>query len=476
MAKSIDISRLHAIIRENIEDITKLHAQVDTLQSENKELRALVEELKAQQKSTSRNSNKPPSSDGYRKKAKLPKRKGKKPRGGQKGHKGGTLEKSTEVDHHIDLRPEQCSCGHNLSQLEHEVLHSRQVFDLPEPKLEVTQYQLYGCQCPGCGQVCTGEFPEGVSAPVQYGNGVKAMAALLSNGYNLSYEKIGQLFEDLYGYCPNGNTLFQANQATYHALEQSEEVIRERLIRAMVAHADETGLRIAGKLQWLHSVCTDKLTYLFVHPKRGKEALNSQQSLLPKLNGWLVHDCWASYFTFTQPNHALCGAHILRELQALIDRGSNWAIQMQKLFWDLYKRTDQGSQKIPQTRTFEKRLERILYQAELEEPAPIPKKRGRPKRTKGRNLFERLKKYKDAAFAFAFHQEVPFTNNQAERDIRPVKLKQKMAGSFRTFQGATNYARIQGFISTARKNQRNTFKELKNALEGYTFLTLVVTT
>ena len=459
-----DISELHALILELRTLVLAQQEQIVSLQSE-------VKDLKAQLASTSENSHRPPSSDGYRKKARLPK--SKKVRGGQKGHKGSTLKMVSEADHYVDLYAKRCCCGQDLSKVQHQALHYRQVFDLPTPKLEVTQYQLYSCQCPRCGTGCRGEFPEDVSAPVQYGTGVKSLAVLLSNGYNLSYEKIGQLFEDLYGYRPNANTLCQATQKAYRALSQSEAVIQQSLCDQELVHADESGLRIGGKLQWVHGLCTDQLTYLFVHPKRGKGALQSEQSLLPKLTGWLVHDCWASYFAFTQLKHALCGAHILRELQALIDKDSNWAQQMHKFLLDLYKKTAQGTQHIAQTKAIEKRLQRILYQANLEEPPPIPRKRGRPKKTKGRNLFERIAKYKEAALAFAFHQEVPFTNNQAERDIRPIKLKQKMAGSFRTFQGAEQYARIQGFIATARKNQKNTFKELKNAFNGYTFLTQV---
>lgn len=428
-----------------------------------------VKELRAQLSSDSKNSHRPPSSDGYRKRAVLPKKK--KKRGGQTGHKGSTLKMVSIPDQAIELRPSRCSCGATLDSMDSVLLERRQVFDLPDPKLEVIEYQQYANTCPCCGAYCRVDFPSEVRAPVQYGSGVKALSVLLSNSFCLSYSKISQLFEDLYGYRINGHTLFQANIDAYEALEASEKAIQDQLCQQEVAHADESGLRVGGKLHWVHSLSSEKLTYLFVHPKRGKKALESEASLLPKLTNWLVHDCWASYFPFEGVKHALCGAHILRELQALIDRKSHWAEQMHKFLIDLYKKSQSGTEAIKATRQIQKRFDRICYAADLEEPEPIPRARGKPKTSKGRNLLNRLIKHQQALMAFAFHQQVPFTNNLAERDIRPVKLKQKVAGCFRTTQGANYYARIQGFVSTTRKNQRNTFKELKRAFQGYTFLT-----
>ena len=425
--------------------------------------------MRAQLSSDSKNSHRPPSSDGYRKRAALPKKK--KKRGGQRGHKGSTLKMVAEPDQRVELRPRQCRCGASLIPQDSVLVERRQVFDLPEPKLEVIEYQQYAIACPCCSALCKADFPAEVRAPVQYGSGVKAFAVLLSNSFSLSYSKISQLFKDLYGYPINGNTLFRANIDAYEALAASEELIKAQLCQAAVAHADESGLRVEGKLQWVHSLSSERLTYLFVHPKRGRKALESEHSLLPKLKGWLVHDCWASYFPFEGVKHALCGAHIVRELQALIDRKSHWAEQMQKFLIDLYKKSHGGTDAIKATRQIQKRFDRICDGADLEEPEPIPRARGKPKNSKGRNLLNRLMRYQDPLLAFAFHQQVPFTNNLAERDIRPVKLKQKVAGCFRTTQGANYYARIQGFISTARKNQQNTFKELKRAFSGNTFLT-----
>jgi transposase len=208
-----------------------------------------------------------------------------------------------------------------------------------------------------------------------------------------------------------------------------------------------------------------------VHPKRGKEAIESDSPILRRFLGWLVHDCWSSYFNLTQPNHAVCGAHLLRELQSLIENQSRWAVPFKALLLEIYHQPFE--QRLENRQEIEQKYDNLLEQAQEEEPPPIKTgKRGRYKRTKGRNLLERLQKFKPAVLAFAFNNEVPFTNNQAERDIRPIKVKQKISGGFRTFMGSEHYARIAGFISTTRKHKLNVFKELCNAFEGNTFLTL----
>ena len=449
--------------------ITALEQENALLKAENASLKAEVASLKAQLNQHSGNSHRPPSSDGYRKSSRLPKTK--KKRGGQRGHKGSTLQMVSVADHVEKLLPCHCSCGADLQGVASELVERRQVFDLPDPKLEVTEYQRYRCQCPSCGMSCQEDFPSSVVAPVQYGPGVQALVVLLNNSFNLPFGKIQQLFVDLFGYKINENTLCQANARAYESLASSESLIREHLSQQGVVHADETGLRVEGKLQWLHTVCAERFTYLFVHPKRGKKALESEASLLPRLSNWVIHDCWASYFKFDQARHALCGAHLLRELYAQIEQKRQWAQQMFDFLIELYRKTDSGTKALTHQQTIRKRFQRICYHADLEEPPPQPRKRGRPKKSKGRNLLERLQKHQEAVLAFAFHPEVPFTNNLAERDIRPIKVKQKVSGTFRSSKGAKYYARIQAFVSTARKQQRNTFKELKYACNGNTFLT-----
>ena len=437
-----------------------------------------VKELKARLDKNSRNSNKPPSSDGLQKPPKpkpaFPREKGKKS-GGQKGHKGKTLEIVSQADHYNKILPEHCSCGNPLDKTKAAVLEIRQVFDIPAPKLEVTEHQKLGCTCEDCGLYNTGQFPEAVKARVQYGTGIRALVVLLNIAFKLPLKKIQTLFGDLYGYSINESTIIKATKRCFANLETSENCIKQSLLQSMVAHFDETGMRIAGKLHWLHTACNSTYTYLFVHAKRGKKALWDVDSILPAFKNWAVHDCWSSYFNFTQCLHAICGAHILRELTALEEKGIQWAALFKTYLLALYHLSDKGKKAISAT---EKQKALLLFDeiwkfGDAEEPLPqkTKGKRGRAKATKGRNLLNRLKTHQAAVLAFAFYELVPFTNNEGERALRPAKTKQKVAGCFRTLEGANTYARILGFVSTARKHQFSVFKELKSAFSGETFLT-----
>jgi transposase len=440
------------------ERITALEIEVFRLQAENAELRRRLD-------MNSQNSHKPPSSDGYRKKSlqpALPKGEKQAP-GGKKGHKGKTLrqvEKADTVEVHL---PKECKiCGRSISAEEsHEVIGKRQVFDLPEPKLEVKEHRLGQIEC--CGQVQQGKYPEAVTASVQYGSGVRALVTKLSVDHKMPLEQISCLFTDLYHYELNSTTIENALEQGYELAATLEATLIEQLKKAKVACFDETGLRIAGKLQWLHTAGNALYTHLFVHAKRGKKALLSEGSVLKDFVGRAIHDCWASYFEFGNAQHGLCNAHIVRELQALAEEKSVWAETMRVFLLELHAQTPnlplQG-QAVDETR---QRYRQILAQADQEEPPPeIKEGKGRPKNTPGRNLLRRLQQYEEAVLAFAFVEGVPFTNNLAEQALRPAKIKQKVSGCFRTFHGAEVYARLQAIISTCRKQDRNVFATLRN--------------
>lgn len=475
-----DIASCHALILAQAQQIAGQELRIKTLESQLIQLLGKVSELEDRLNKNSQNSHKPPSSDGYGKKpvqkAAFPRKKGGKS-GGQEGHKGKTLEMVStpnEIKKHL---PSHCSCGSPLSDLESQVLETRQVFDLPEPILKVIEHQKHGCGCENCGAWNEGIFPVGVNASVQYGVKVKAMVVLLNVFFKLPLNKIQTLFGDLYGYAINPSTILKAGRQCYQQLAESEKAIKNKLLGSATAHFDETGLRVMASLHWLH-VCSSKLfTYLFIHTKRGKEALLDSSSLLPHFKGWAIHDCWKSYFNDQFSfRDGLCGAHILRELWALEEKNIQWASWFRRYLMSLYTMTNQGKDALNQAQKQKALLvfDHIWQAADQIEPLPKknPTKRGRPKATKGRNLLNRLKEHQDALLAFAFFSEVPFTNNQAERDLRPAKTKQKVAGSFRTLEGAQRFARIHAFVSTTRKHNLNVFKQLKLVLAGQnTFLT-----
>lgn len=447
------IAPLVAIIEQQTQRIAQLEAQ--------------LAQLRAQVNQNSQNSHKPPSSEGYRKKPALPKVKT-GPRGGQPGHRGNTLKMTEHPDTLDEQRPERCAgCGAPLLGLEAQTVERRQVFDLPEPRLVVHEYRRAVCLCPGCGHRNQEAFPALVTAPVQYGVGVWALSTLLHNDYNVPLDKVSQFFADVFGYRLNGATVLSASHRSYQALAESEQGIREALMHQPVVHVDETGLRCAGRLHWVHVASTGALTHYFVHPRRGKAALNSSASVLPDYTGRMVHDCWSSYFSFKDAAHSLCGAHLIRELRAQAEQGAQWAEAMIALLLEAYAEAQQGGVVAPaQYRQMKQRYFGLLRQGLRTHPAPVQQsKRGRKKRGKARSLIWRLIRHHKAVWAFALYADVPFTNNQAERDLRMVKGKQKVNGGFGTVFGAAVFVRIRGFCSTARKQGKHVFKELSRALQ-----------
>ena len=455
------------------DDIAQLKALILAQQEEIMALKAVIADLTARLSQNSANSHKPPSSDGLAKKPlirpALPKQVGKKP-GGQPGHPGKTLLFVKQPDLIHTHQASQCQqCGLPL-QGSGQILARRQVFDLPQPRLFVEEHQVLTHQC-ACGCVMSGQFPAGVEAPVQYGPRIQAQSVLLNVDYRVPFAKVRQFWADLTGYAYNPATLVGAQTTLNEQLGPIEEQIKAQLKAAAVCHFDETGVRVGGKLQWLHVASNAAYTHLFVHPKRGQAALLCSQSIFSDCLNWTVHDCWASYFTVGKGRHALCGAHLLRELAALTEQGSVWAKALHSYLLEAYKASRHGPILVPEQVHWRNCYEHLCGQADEEELPPLvffkPNgQNGRPKRSKGRNLLDRLILHQDAVLAFAFSPGVPFTNNQAERDLRPVKVKQRVSGCFRTESGAGVYARVSGFVSTMRKKGRNVVDELASVLSG----------
>jgi transposase len=467
-----DIVSLKDFVLLLLSRLDQSDSAIAVLRAENAALKAENADLRSRLNMNSGNSSKPPSSDGLTKKPAFPASRGQKS-GGQLGHKGKTLKMVAAPDHVILHHLPACPCCLKtfLACDVHTITHKRQVFDIPAPRLEVTEHQLGVITC--CGRSHAGVFPLGVNSPVQYGAKIKSLSVLLSTDYKMPFDKIEQLFGDIYACSFNQSTAISANNACFSALEPIEEQIKNKILASPVAHFDETGMRVEGKLHWFHTASTQLYTYLFVHPKRGKDALNSTQSLIKDFTNRAIHDCWASYFEFKNCSHALCNAHIIRELEALKEQGTVWAIEMQQFLFDLFKISEKATVIVPNKPIWFKKYQIICQKADKQEPQPTQKKRGKPKNSKGRNLLNRLTKHQEGILAFAFEELVPFTNNQAERDIRCLKTKQKAANSFRKIEGAKNFARIQGFISSARKHKKNVFNQIQNILNKQNCLFLM---
>nr|VFJ64968.1 MAG: transposase [Candidatus Kentron sp. DK] len=446
--------------------VTRLWGRTEQLEAENDKLRRENADLRRRLGLNSENSDKPPSSDGYGKKPVspgIPKKKHEK--GGQKGHEGKTLERVETPDRAELHLPEQCDCCGRLFEVDesHEIVQSRQVFDLPQPKLVVTEHRIGQIEC--CGKAHSGAYPVGINGPVQYGPGVRSLVTMLSVDNKMPLEQISCLFADLYGYDLNSATILETLNRGYQHTEELEEATCAGLKKSEVVHFDETGVRVAEKLHWLHTASTSNSTHLFIHEKRGQEALTSEKSVLKDFAGIAVHDCFSSYFTFEKPFHSLCGAHLLRELNGLKENGSLWAGQMHEFLLSLHDA--QRPIAMAQGELL-RQYQTLLQQADQEETPPQKGNRGRAKQSPGRNLLNRLRTHQDGVLTFALQAGVPFTNNQAERDLRPSKVKLKVSGCFRTVEGARTYARIQAAISTFRKQDQNVFSSLRRLFSSPT--------
>lgn len=469
--EALDKECLIAIVLALQDAIVLLQEQVARLEVDNQALRDQLAK-------NSRNSGKPPASDGYVKPSpKSLRPKGQRPSGGQPGHKGHTLRMVSQPDAVVSLPVDSCPhCQTALTDVPTESVERRQVFDLPPARLEVTEYRADVKCCPGCGQQTKGTFPDGVTQPTQYGSRVRALSAYLNAYQLLPLERITELFRDLFGHEPSESLILSANEAVAQQVSPTVEAIRTQLTGSEVAHFDETGLRVEGKLHWLHTVGTPWLTYYAVHPMRGEEAMR-HIGILPAFGGRAVHDGWASYFRFDHCAHAWCNAHPLRELRFIEEQyRQRWARVLSRLLRRIKREVDAS----PPDRTclspercaaFERRYETCLQSGYAANPPPEPSgKRGRPKQSAARNLLDRLRTHKDAVLAFMRDFRVPFDNNVAERDVRMMKVKQKVSGAFRTRTGATTFCAIRGYISTVRKHGGIVLQALESALIGQPFI------
>jgi transposase len=434
-----------------------------------------VAELEERLSRNSHNSNQPPSSDGFNRKPRsLRQRSGKRP-GGQAGHPGQTLRFSAQPDALVLHRPSNCSaCGAGLADVPAAQTQRRQVVDLPPLRLQTTEHQVETVCCPACQHLSSGAFPGEAAEAVQYGPQIKALALYLRTYQLLPSARTSELLADLFGAAPSEGTLDTIVQHAASKLAPLVERIRQQLRAAGLIHVDETGCYVADKRWWLHVASTSKLTLYFVHRQRGHGG-SAAAGVLPEFGGIAVHDSYASYWEYSCA-HALCCAHILRELIAEEERsGQAWAADLAGLLREMLAASAAGRaaglSELPaeQVASLVERYDELVAEGLASNPVrarPPEQPRGNVKQSKATNLLLRLREHAAEVLRFLQDLRVPFDNNQAERDLRMMKVQQKISGRFRTQRGAAAFCVIRSYISTLRKQGQSVLAALEQAFRA----------
>ena len=460
----------------------------DALRAENAALReqvqallARVQDLEARLAKDSHNSSKPPSSDGLRRKPKSLREKSGKKRGAQPGHVGHRVSLVATPDVVEIHRPVQCgACQRELPADAPRWIKRRQVQELPAVRLQITEHHLVQVRCPSCGATTAAEAPKGVRAPQQYGPRLRAIATYLVEQQFVPYARVREFFADVFGAALSVGTLVNLVRGGAERLRGVEDEIKARLRQAPVLHHDETGLRVAGaesaRLEWTHVTCTPELTHYARHAARGATALEAI-GILPGYQEVSVHDGWTSYRHFQTCRHALCNAHHLRELTFVEEElRQEWAGELKRLLREMRTAVKQaraaGAMHLEHVarEDFIARYEALLGDGLAHNPQPPPAgppRRGRRKQSPVRNLLDRLWTYEHEALRFLDDFTVPFDNNQAERDLRMVKVQQKVSGTFCSDAGADAFCRIRSVCSTWRKQGRSILDALHLAFAGH---------
>lgn len=473
-----ELAELRAENTELRRDRQLLTEQLGALAEVNRELRERVAELERRLSANSRNSHQPPSSEGY---AKPPPRSrrgrsGRKP-GGQPGSPGATLRQVDDPHEVITHAPAHCDgCGRSLRGAPVVSTENRQVADLPEPALRWVEHRIEHRAC-GCGQVTMAGpddgLPDGVNAPVQYGPGVRAIATYLVAGHHLPVDRAAAVMSDLLAAPVSPGSISSWVAAAGNGLTPFTDRVVELLAEAAVVHFDETGLRVEGRLAWVHAASTARLTLYTCHDRRGREAMDAA-GVLPAFTGIAVHDCWAPYFCYPM-THAICNAHVVRELIGVWEStGQAWAVKLaatlERLNVAVLEAKLAGTPALDSgvLSGWHARYDALVAAGRAANPAPEGGWRG--KRPVAVNLLDRLGSLRADILRFSVDFRVPFTNNAAEQDVRPVKIRQKISGCLRSMAGATLFCALRSYLSTVRKHGRDALTALRELHEGHPWL------
>jgi transposase len=470
---------VHAAYHEGEESVLRLF---DVLAKTVRDLEGQNQVLKDQLAKNSRNSSKPPASDGLNKPAPKSRRvKSGKPSGGQPGHQGCRLAPVDKPDHIEVYTVVHCAqCQADLTEVSVSRVEKRQVFDLPVVRLEVTEHRSEVKTCPHCGQANAAVFPRDVTQPTQYGPRLRAQMVYFNVYHFIPLARTAEILSELYQPPISDGTIYAASVAMAAEVAPVNEQVKTYLIEtAEAVHVDESGARVNGKLAWFHSASTSQATYYAIQPKRGSEAMDAI-GILKERHGWVIHDAWKPYFTYEQAKHGLCNAHLVRELVFLLERrDQQWAASLLDLLLEMKRQVERATElrqtalPRPQQTVFEQRYDFVIAWGETDNPPPVrePNQRGRLKQSPARNLLDRLITHKDKVLAFIYDFNVPFDNNLAERDIRMVKVQQKVSGGFRSSEGANVFCQVRSYISTARKNGQRVLDALIQAFQSKPYIT-----
>ena len=463
---SHEIARLQTQIQKLQAEVTELHHRNFQLGRRNQELEALVSK-------DSHNSSRPPSSDPpWAKRTKnLRRPSGKRP-GAQVGHHGSTLQLSSHPNRIVEHRPSQCtSCHASLAAVRTLSYHRQQVLEVVPAKLKVTEHRLAVVRCPSCGKRTRGEFADSVRSGVQYGVGVKARVLYLQQYQLLPYQRTAEAMRELFGCQLSAGTVSNIIRECAAGLVATELQIKQKLRRSSVIHADETGLRINQGLGYVHVASTAHLTHYAAANHRGRTAMD-EINVLPRYRGTVVHDGLLSYKHYTKCRHALCGVHLLRELtyfEEVSEETKAWAAPVKELLLEMKEmvehRREAGGNSLAadDLRRLTASYDYLVGAGLLAQwPPEVPEQ----VKKQARNLLLRLERRREEVLMFLTDFAVPFDNNQAERDLRMVKLQQKTSGCFRTEAGAQRFCRLRSYVSTMRKQGKGVLLALAGACQG----------